>query len=1348
MNVGGIGSKVTKRHKVFDGLKTSDITILTETKFKADQIDSLKQEWHGMSVHSVSQSLNARSGVSILFKRGLAFKPIKEGCDDEGRIVWAEVEISTKKLLIIGVYAPSDKDDPAFFEKLFGMLEGRNYDHLVISGDFNVGLDENLDYLGYSNKAPRPKSRSTIARCLKQHGICDTFRERNPHKVENTWQKRDKHQTKNIQQARLDYFLVDSEMRSFIELVGAAEPFNPEYDHRAILLKVDFCKVQRGAGYWKMNNALLEEPEYIDTVKSIIIRVTHDYQAVKPGKPLLSKAEIQAMTEEERGKIEMSLNPHQFLEFLLFSIKGETRKYGAKRKLNLLDKIEQLEAELLELKKLTDIAGQSTVHTGHSYTPAEEKQIAEALEQANVKRKEKEKLEAHINQGAYVRTGQHWKCESEQGSKLFFQQEKWRGDQRYLGILEVDAGKDDGSTKLIESQPEIEAEIHRFYKELYKHRQAKTSREDIKEFMGEGYAHFENILGRKLPGTVQEKLQQPISKEEVMQALQKGQHGKAPGITGFTREFYQKFAESLINPIMKYIDFAEENGQLSAQQRQGVITLLPKGIKSKLELKNWRPITLLTTLYKIISGTIAERVKKVLPHIIGEDQKGFVDGRYMGEVTRTLYDTIHDAWSNHKKGVLLSIDFEKAFDSLSHDFILQVMEVAGFGSRLKKWVKVLLSDFSSRVNHVGNLLPSIDLGRGARQGDPIASLLFVLCIEILLVAIRLNPRIEPYRYHKVLNQESITSKTEAFADDVTLTLPYQEKSLREAVAMFHRFSKISGLTLNQGKTQVMVIGRQADKSAKLAPDLGLNWVDEIVILGIKLYADPEKMLSNFNEKVDDIKKLLNRWTFRNLTVYARIQIVKSLGLAKLTHVVQIVPNPPVSIIKDLQKTVNKFIWEGGLQKKHVVSEVRAQQPTSKGGLGVPNIKDFWDGLKGTWIHRLNAAADTAKWKRLALRDLRIAMCKPNLNCSNIVIESPQAIAEASTRISNQFWAPIWAKLPQLVNAHYKLMWQPEFLAEKVLWGTSNFLDEEGEPLDTKNFQPRVVKLFRTVDDVITEGKVDEEKVGKLTSEKEIAQFKEILSAISCYMVKINQTWIGITRSHYGPHHHGWSRLLVALKKSKEVYRLIQCDKHDGGSRNENELSWKSEPDIQTMSEPRWNSVYKSLSLLRCNLRIKYEEWRIAWRRQELNRDKRHYPGCTSQSTKCSYCNSAVETENHLYTSCQRLEQFWRDARKWTFLEWGIVVPLNLKCNRIFGMEKERPDDLFNIFYRNVRYAIFKSRETRVTPSLDMLEELMLDDLKRKYAGKRVEKYINNVDEQLAIAWFRKKVSLDPISAIG
>ena len=75
---------------------------------------------------------------------------------------------------------------------------------------------------------------------------------------------------------------------------------------------------------------------------------------------------------------------------------------------------------------------------------------------------------------------------------------------------------------------------------------------------------------------------------------------------------------------------------------------------------------------------------------------------------------------------------------------------------------------------------------------------------------------------------------------------------------------------------------------------------------------------------------------------------------------QIVPNPPKLTIKDLQKKVNNFIWEGGLQKKHVVIEGRAQQPLDMGGLAVPNINDFWDGLKVTWLNRLAEAPDTAK----------------------------------------------------------------------------------------------------------------------------------------------------------------------------------------------------------------------------------------------------------------------------------------------------------------------------------------------------------------------------------------------------
>ena len=73
--------------------------------------------------------------------------------------------------------------------------------------------------------------------------------------------------------------------------------------------------------------------------------------------------------------------------------------------------------------------------------------------------------------------------------------------------------------------------------------------------------------------------------------------------------------------------------------------------------------------------------------------------------------------------------------------------------------------------------------------------------------------------------------------------------------------------------------------------------------------------------------------------------------------------------------------------------------------------------------------------------------------------------------------------------------------------------------------------------------------------------------------------------------------------SKGIYRLIQIDKHGGKSRNENEDKWLREATIPTMTEARWDSVYINLSLLKLNLRIKYQDWRVAWGRQELNRDK-------------------------------------------------------------------------------------------------------------------------------------------------
>ena len=145
--------------------------------------------------------------------------------------------------------------------------------------------------------------------------------------------------------ARLDYFLVDINMASYVELVGVAGPFTTQYDHRPVIMKVDFNKVSRGPGYWKFNNSMLNEHDFCKKVKEHIARILHEYQLpANPGDEPLDLGDIFLMTPAQQAALPMSLNPHQLLEFILFSIQGVAWGYGKVRKANLMDKKEKQRA--------------------------------------------------------------------------------------------------------------------------------------------------------------------------------------------------------------------------------------------------------------------------------------------------------------------------------------------------------------------------------------------------------------------------------------------------------------------------------------------------------------------------------------------------------------------------------------------------------------------------------------------------------------------------------------------------------------------------------------------------------------------------------------------------------------------------------------------------------------------------------------------------------------------------------------------------------------------------------------------------------------------------------------------
>ena len=1345
-----MSSNKQKRHAVFSNIRnTVDVTILTETKFKHEDLDEYRCEWNSAMYSSCTAEDRAQSGVSILLRRGLDMEVSEEegvghGKDKNGRVVWILGKIRSKTILIIGVYGPPQGDDEMFFnDELFPILKNKTYDHVIMGGDFNVGM-ERQDYKGYADPSRvRPKSRAALHENIEATDLVDVYRVLNSDGKDFTWRSRASINSNTgvaSQMSRIDFFLVDSNMAALVQTVGPCEPWSTSYDHKAVSMRIDLDKVTYGTSFWKFNNSFLEDLGFLQKVDDQIAWLVYTNQKAKPDGQSLSLRDISLLTKRERSNVELEVNPHAFMESLLDSIKRTARQHGRTKKKSQMTAKRDLEYQL-EQANNTEKVLLRRMETEEWTIELYAELVEHQQETASIRAK-LQAVDEHINEGAYIRTGFEWKCESEAPTGIFLKQEQWRGDQRYIGVLELEGGPN-RAPRTIRTQPEIEQALVDYYDALYRERPTRSSTESIKEYLGEGYEQLENLYTRKTLRSTQLELDSEIKEEEVIHAINQGKAGRAPGMTGFTKEFYRFFSEDLIGFIMAYIRHTERMGILSDNQRLGVITLLPKGDKEKKLLKNWRPITLLPTLYKIVSTVINNRFRKVLPDLIHQDQKGFVDGRYMGEVTRQLYETIEDAHTYDKKGLIVGVDFEKAFDSLSHDFIKEVLKIMGFDGKLIKWVDILLNSYRSKINHAGNLLRDILLGRGARQGDPIATTMFVLAIEVLLIRIRTDKGIKPYSFFAGMGQSPIQSKGSAYADDVNITIPRVESSLRSLIKAIDEFAPVSGLKVNHEKTQVLRLGRSAKRDPPLCPDLKLTYVDRLKVLGVTFAHEPKLMEENFDKKILEIKKLINRWSFRNLTVYGRVELVKSLALSKLTHIVQVIPNPNKDKLLNLQRLLSNFIWSGKHCKKAVVDRETAMKPHAQGGMNVPHVEKFWAALKATWVHRLLQADEGQIWAQLCLQKVSRALGKYAISIDTLLETGPQKISQKCR--NNQFWSTAFTAIADVNLEFYKK--RINVTGELPLYENSCF-KENGSPLDKTSFAGTITSKFKLCKDLHNAENnslwhESDPEVMNMTP-RERGDLQRLTRSVHDYLRDNDATWKDVTIDLAGPHHIGWSRLATTGSKSRLYYDLLRENSSEG--RNISERDWANYG-ITFPTNDTWDKIYKLHGRTRTNYRIKFEEFRIIKCRQELRKNRElYFLEGGDADPKCSYCSQHKETEHHIYTQCIVTQHFWDDAAKWFRANIDDRLPKVLQEKpKLFGYWNEKPADNCNIFLRAARYTIFKGRAGKTVYDLKTFKAVLLDEYSYKYKGSKWRKYENDVNEMRPLTFYRRERGLSHIN---
>ena len=219
---------------------------------------------------------------------------------------------------------------------------------------------------------------------------------------------------------------------------------------------------------------------------------------------------------------------------------------------------------------------------------------------------------------------------------------------------------------------------------------------------------------------------------------------------------------------------------------------------------------------------------------------------------RTIYDTLEFAKVTECCGILLAIDFKKAFNSLNYSFLFKVLEKLHFGEYFVQWIKTFYTDISSCVLNNGFRTDLFPVRRGVRQGDPLSPLLFILALEMLACQIPNDQSIKGI----IFKDEEI--KLTLFADDMTCFLR-DITSCHQLCVILHLFSKYSGLQVNNDKTEIFA--------------MGLHWLDEanfshkvctsIKILGIVFdYHIPSRTKANFDLILKSIQEILNMWKWR------------------------------------------------------------------------------------------------------------------------------------------------------------------------------------------------------------------------------------------------------------------------------------------------------------------------------------------------------------------------------------------------------------------------------------------------------------------------------------------------------
>jgi hypothetical protein len=697
----------------------------------------------------------------------------------------------------------------------------------------------------------------------------------------------------------------------------------PRSDHLAVFMSICHNSVVKGNEYWKLNNSWLKNDDYICTLNKLIDDCIIDYNDI--------------------------LSPKHFWDLCKTKIRSfsiEFAKGSQKARNTEMKRVES------ELQKLYDKCINYPDY--HEFK----------MQYHNCKVKY-EILYNHYMKGLQNRSKEKWIEDGEKCSKYFLNLEKNRVSKKCINVLQCNDGN------LTTDQSEILKEEVAYFSELYKSK-IDVSENELDDFFSDTVLPSLSIDDRN-------NCEGILTGDECFDALSAMDNNKSPGYDGLTAEFYRHLWPKIGHIVVDALNDAFQTGSFTTCQNRGIISLIHKGKDLPRDsLNNYRPIALLNIDYKIATKALAARVQNILHTLIDSDQNGFIKGRNIQSNIRLIEDVLRFVDNENIPGIMICIDFKKAFDSIERDFIFYALKKLNFGPMFQKWVSVIFSNSTNCILNNGHISSPFSVDCGVRQGCPIASLIFVLSVELLACKIRQSNQI-----HGITLPLDSYDRTEVristFADDTTVFVK-TPNCVKIVMSMFDNFTNLSGLAVNHSKSDALWIGSLKNNNYCVG---NINWKlapnNTIKILGVTFSPSTpiDNLACNWTNKMNKIECSIRAWKMRGLSMIGRNLVVKTLLASQFSYIASVI-NIPDTIITKLHTIFFKFIWNRGeaVKRNTVIADY------DKGGINVFHVKLFFDSLKMSWVNKLNNS-DIACWKNIPLyyiNKLGMGMNVFNCNC--------------------------------------------------------------------------------------------------------------------------------------------------------------------------------------------------------------------------------------------------------------------------------------------------------------------------------------------------------------------------------